>query len=155
MSVCAYHLRTAASQFTTTVSGRAALDASGCAAELTNTRWPSGASSKKFREPPCGAKNRFFTSPTTRLLPSTCTAADAICPLDNTRYRISLPSDRKRGKLPPSVEISHLPPGPGKGTAYTSFRQDSFDSHTTHRPPCDALRDPQWHRVAPPDKTLR
>ena len=33
-----------------------------------------------------------------------------------------------------SVEIRHLPPGPGNGRTYTSGRPDSLEAYASHRP---------------------
>src|SRR6266542_6047631 len=50
------------------------------------------------------------------------------------RYNSSLRVRDQVGVIPPLVEICHLPPGPGNGRTYTSFRPDSFEEYASQRP---------------------
>src|ERR1700736_6653251 len=50
------------------------------------------------------------------------------------RNRISCVVGDQAGNQPPSVEIFHLPPGPGKGRTNTSFRPDSLDAYARNFP---------------------
>src|ERR1700736_4309115 len=54
-----------------------------------------------------------------------------------SRNRISCVARDQAGNLPPSVEIFHLPPGPGKGSTNTSSRSprpDSLDAYARNFP---------------------
>src|SRR6516165_8829720 len=73
-------------------------------------RFPSGLTSNGAEEPWGKAVKRGFTAPTWKL-PSLASTSAAITLLSAAKKKISLPSRRQRGYLPPVVVICHLPLG--------------------------------------------
>src|SRR5580765_3179811 len=55
-------------------------------------------------------------------------------PLPGTSNRISFPSRRHRGRVPPFAETCHFAPVHGNETTYTSIRPVSLDAYATHFP---------------------